>query len=60
MMAEHKTYRCFMFECVDVALPGTRGHHDGGHFYHIEVVCGSMPCGPYNNYKELTCAVCSK
>ena len=63
LMTEHKTYRRSMFECVDVALeaiPGTRGHHDGGHFYHVEVVCGSMPCGPYNNYKELTCAVCSK
>ena len=63
LMTEHKIYRRSTFECVDVALeviPGTRGHHDGGHLFHVEVVCGSMPCGPYNNYKELTCAVCSK
>ena len=56
-------YSHSLFECVDVsmeAIPGTLGHHDGGHLYHVEAVCSGIPCGPYNNYKELTCAVCSK
>ena len=62
-MAEHKDLRCATYECVDIsmeAVPGTRGHHDGGHLYHVEAVCSGIPCGSYNNYKELTCAVCSK
>ena len=65
LMTESRIYKRFTFECVDVNMemvPGTRGHHDAGHFFHVEAVCSGIPCGPsaYNNYKELTCALCSK
>ena len=51
------------FVCVDGAyepVPGSQGNRAAGHFYHVEAVCGTMQCPPYVNYKELTCAVCTK
>ncbi|XP_045161764.2 uncharacterized protein LOC123526587 [Mercenaria mercenaria] len=33
---------------------------DGNLLYIVEAACGSLPCGPYVNGRELTCAVCSK
>ena len=51
------------YACVDSsmeAVPGSAGHTDGGHFYHVEAHCNGMPCPPYNNYKELNCVICSK
>ena len=53
-----------MYECVDGnpdVIPGSAG--DSGLaavFYHIEAACNSLPCGPYNAEKELTCVVCTK
>ena len=54
-----------MFECVDGAqesLPGSYGNTNGALFHHTEAVCGHghLPCPPYNNHKELNCAVCTK
>ena len=63
LMTERKEYRRSMFECVDIsmeAIPGSRGHQDGGHFYPVEAECSGIACPPYNNFKELTCAVCTK
>ena len=34
-------------------IPGTR-------FFPVEGRCGSLPCPPYKETKELTCAVCTK
>ena len=51
------------FICVDRAfepVPGSQGHRNSGHFYHVEAVCSTMQCPPYVNYKELTCAICTK
>ena len=50
------------FVCIDGAyepVQGGQGHRSNGHLYHVKAVCGTMPCPPYVNYKELTCAVCS-
>ena len=52
-----------MYTCVDSIMefvPGSQNHIAGGHFYHVEAHCNGVACPPYNNYKELTCVVCSK
>ena len=33
---------------------------DGLLFQFVEARCGSLPCPPYGNDKELSCAVCTK
>jgi hypothetical protein len=51
------------FECVDKdqdSVPGRQTGTDGVLFYNVEASCNGLPCPPYNNYKELNCAVCSK
>ena len=51
------------YECMDAdpeAIPGGSSNQDGALFYHVEARCGSLSCPPYDNTKELTCAVCSK
>ena len=50
--------------CMDVTLKPTTGsagtNEDGLLFYFVEGRCGSLPCPPYDNTKELSCAVCTK
>ena len=52
------------FVCVDSSaqpLPGGRGHTPEAHdLWHVEAYCNVIPCPPYNDYQELTCAVCSQ
>ena len=51
------------FECVDKdqeSIPGSQADTNGAVFYHVEANCNGIPCPPYNNYKELNCAVCTK
>ena len=65
LMAEHvdRSHGRTMYTCVDVimeSVPESQNHIDGGHFYHVEAHCNGVACPPYNNYKELTCVVCSK
>ena len=51
------------FTCVDTAfksVPGSSANLDGLLFYFVEGRCGSLPCPPYDNTKELSCAVCTK
>ena len=63
LMSEHHNNYRTMYTCVDVimeSVPGSQNHTDGGHFYHVEAHCVGVACPPYNNYKELTCVVCSK
>ncbi len=35
----------------------TRQAH--GLFGHVEAVCNALACPPYNNYKEINCAMCT-
>ena len=63
MSEHHNTNHRTMYTCVDhimESIPGSRNDIDGGHFYHVEAHCNGVACPPYNNYKELTCVVCSK
>ena len=51
------------FICVDgnaEATTGSHVNHNGALLYFVEGSCGSLPCPPYANGKELTCVVCTK
>ena len=63
LMAEHWRHHRSQFTCIDIVLKsfsGSASNHDGLLFYPVEGYCGSLPCPPYRNYRELTCAVCTK
>ena len=47
--------------CVDAApeAAGSVGSSNGNLWYPTESECGSLPCGPYVQDRELTCAVCT-
>ena len=51
------------FECMDASPETVAGGHadqNGALFYHVEPRCGTLPCPPYEEQKEMTCAVCSR
>ena len=59
----HKSSKVFI--CVDsvpeyVPGSGSKGNHAHALLYPVEGRCGSLPCLPYVNGRELTCAVCTK
>ena len=64
LMAERKNNQGrSTFICVDTAFesaPGSQGHAEATDLYHIEAACNGLPCPPYVDYKELTCAVCTR
>ena len=65
LMAErsHSAHRRSTFECVDVAaerISGCQRNHNGASFYHVESRCGGCLCPPYEEEKEMTCAVCTR
>ena len=63
LMTENSIHKRTMYTCVDhimESVPGSENHTNGSHFYHTEAHCNGVACPPYNNYKELTCVVCSK
>ena len=63
LMAERHAHHRSTFECVDVApetITGGQADQDGALFYHVEPRCGSLPCPPYDQQKEMTCAVCTR
>ena len=65
LMAErnHPSHHRSQFTCVDKSLTpiiGTSISRDGLLFHFVEGRCGSLPCPPYEETKELTCAVCTK
>ena len=65
LMAEQYDNKRSEFICMDremEAEPGTMGNENGALFYLTEARClvgGGLPCGPYINGYELTCAVCT-
>ena len=62
LMTERRDTIRTEFVCVDDYMEpvhGSDGHKGNSHFYHVEAHCNGMACPPYNNYKELTCVVCS-
>ena len=63
LMSAYYRHHQSQFSCVDHMLtPVNRSHHiyHGFLFYPVEGVCGSLPCPPYNQDRELSCAVCTK
>jgi len=50
-------YVCFD-KAPEIAVGRTNG--DQGVIYPVEVICGTLPCSKYINYREMTCVVCSK
>jgi len=63
LMAEHWKHHRSQFTCIDIAMksiPGSASNHNGLLFYPVEGYCGSLPCPPYKDFRELTCAVCTK
>ena len=51
------------YTCMDIAFKSVSGSstvRNGLLFYFVEGRCGSLPCPPYNNSGELSCAVCTK
>ena len=63
LMAEQYTHYRTMYTCVDDNpdyKPGSRVNDNGALFYFVEGQCGSLPCGPYIEGRELTCAVCTR
>ena len=64
LMAERWSHNRSQYTCVDKAFKtvyGTGADHDGLTFYPVEGRCsGSLPCPPYEETKELSCAVCTK
>ena len=64
LMSEHYNHKGrSQFICVDSAPEERRGTHanlNGGLLYLVESHCGALPCPPYTQGAELTCAVCTK
>jgi len=63
LMAEYYNHYRTQFTCVDTAfkyVPGTSANEDDYLFYFTEGRCGTLPCQPYDNSRELSCAVCTK
>lgn len=64
LMAEHYNHKGrTQYICVDgnpTARHGTPADLNGALLYFAESHCGSLPCSPYVQGKEMTCAVCTK
>ena len=51
------------YYCVDAnpqTLQAGSAHVTGNYLYFVEGRCGSLPCPPYVEGRELTCVVCTK
>jgi len=63
LMANHHQYQRTNYVCMDgeaEALDDSYGDQNGALFYFTQAGCAhSLPCGPYIDGYELTCAVCS-
>ncbi|KAK3084212.1 hypothetical protein FSP39_010144 [Pinctada imbricata] len=55
--------RASQYICLDeypISLPGGYKNQNGYLFFPVEGRCGSLPCPPYVEGRELTCVVCSQ
>ena len=63
LMAQYFNSHHSQFTCVDTAfksVAASSADKFGLLFYFAEGRCGTLPCPPYDNTKELSCAVCTK
>merc|ERR1719195_452072 len=63
VLGEHKGHSHRKeFVCVDQAqkthAKQSTGNQDGVLWYQVEFQCGALPCGPFQENKEVACAVC--
>ncbi|XP_071817231.1 uncharacterized protein [Apostichopus japonicus] len=65
IMSQHHSHPRTMHVCVDGDAEGisrTHGDHNGALLYIVEATCatgGGIPCPPYTEGYEVTCAVCT-
>ncbi|XP_006822460.1 uncharacterized protein LOC100376594 [Saccoglossus kowalevskii] len=62
LMSDYHDHKRSEFICVDRNPEGRMASNadlNGALLYPVEGRCGSLPCGPYVEGHELTCAVCS-
>ena len=64
LMAEYYSgiHHRSQYTCVDTtfkSVTGSSANKNGLLFYFVEGRCGSLPCPPYDENKELSCAVCT-
>ena len=62
-MSENYRHARSQFTCLDTAFKSvvvSSADKEGLLFYFVEGRCGSLPCPPYDNTKELSCAVRTK
>jgi hypothetical protein len=63
LMAGHPNQHATEYICMDARPepePHTQENKDGHLYYFVEGRCGSLPCLPYVNGRELACVVCTK
>ena len=62
LMCEEHVHHPTQFTCIDIAFKsvGSSADQDGMEFFFVEGRCGTLPCPPYDNTRELSCAVCTK
>ena len=62
LMSTHYNQGASEFTCIDVSASaiGSNADHNGNLLYPTEAECGSLPCGPYVQDRELTCVVCGR
>ena len=61
--SKHPSHNKSQFACIDQTMKTVIGSFqdlNGILFSPVEGRCGSLPCPPYEETKELTCAVCTK
>jgi len=62
LVSDHHGYQKSEFLCLD-SVPdvreGGQANNDGGLFYPVQASCGALPCPPYVEGNEITCAVCT-
>ena len=59
----HISRQRIQYICIDTDIKpvvGSSADQHGLLFYFVEGRCGSLPCPPYDNTRELSCAVCTK
>ena len=55
--------RRIQYICIDAdikSVVGSSADTQGLLFYFVEGRCGPLPCPPYDNTRELSCAICTK
>ena len=63
LMSSYSGHQHTQYTFMDVALKPANwllvADDNGLLFYFVEGRCGSLPCPPYDETKELSCAVCT-